>query len=206
MPPRRPPQKSNAIQHGTSVPLVLQSKNLAMNPVLRQLETELSLSLQGLYATQAQLHPHGDQARWSIWQITQHLLLTYSSTVSSLESRLAKGAPTRSRPTFPQSIAQICVIRFGILPGRREAPPIVAPSACPPDPLPDGEDLISAVTTGLARMDAFLDQAEETFRSTPCLSHFALGPLSIPQWRRFHRIHGRHHVRQIIAIRREYEI
>lgn len=182
------------------------SDTFAMNPLLQQLEDELSLSLHGLNATQAQFHPHGDQARWSIWQITQHLLLTYSSTASSLESRLAKGTPTRSRPTLPQSLAQICVIRFGILPGRREVPPIVAPSACPPVPAPDGEGLISAVTAGLTHMDALLDQAEGTFSSAPCLSHFALGPLSIPQWRRFHRIHGRHHARQIIAIRREYGI
>jgi hypothetical protein len=33
-----------------------------------------------------------------------------------------------------------------------------------------------------------------------------LGPLGAGQWRRFHLSHGRHHIRQILAIRRAHGI
>jgi hypothetical protein len=32
-----------------------------------------------------------------------------------------------------------------------------------------------------------------------------LGPLSVDQWRRFQLIHGEHHLRQIISIRKAYK-
>ncbi|RZU39416.1 DUF1569 domain-containing protein [Edaphobacter modestus] len=177
-----------------------------MNPTLRRLEDEFSRSLRGLTAPQTQLHPHRNPARWNICQITQHLLLTYSSTTSAIEARMAKGTPTRSRATLSQLIAQLFVIRLGLLPSRREAPPAVTPSANPAHPHPDGDALISAFSTALATMEELLERAEGHFTSTPCLSHFALGPLNIAQWRRFHLVHGRHHIRQITAIRREYRL
>jgi hypothetical protein len=175
-----------------------------MNHVLHQLEDELARSVFGLTAPHAQLHPQQNSTRWNIYQIVRHLLLTYASTASSIEVRLAKGLPTRSRSTPSQLLAKIVVIRMGLLPSGREAPGIVTPPAEPPDPSPSGDILASEVTAGLICMDAILTRAEGHFSSTPCLSHFALGPLSIPQWRRFHLVHGRHHIRQILAIRREY--
>ncbi|HMF53928.1 MAG TPA: DinB family protein, partial [Edaphobacter sp.] len=163
-----------------------------MNPILDQLEDELARPLRGLTSTQTLLRSQPDPSRWSIWQIAQHLLLTYSSTSASLEDRLKKGVPTRSRITFQQTAAQLCVLRFGLLPGRREAPPFVAPPECPPDLLLTGDELASAASTGLDRMDTLLNKAEARFGTSPCNSHYILGPLSVPQWRRFHLVHGRH--------------
>jgi hypothetical protein len=177
-----------------------------MDPTLQQLQDELAGSLHGLGATQAQLHPQHNPTRWNICQIIQHLLLTYASTCASIEDRVAKGTPTRSRPTPSQFLPRLLVIRLGLIPVRREAPAIVTPPACPLDPHPSGDDLVISVCSGLTHMDVVLSQAEGLFSSAPCLSHFALGPLSIPQWRRFHLVHGRHHIRQITAIRREYRL
>jgi len=177
-----------------------------MNTVLQQLEDELTHSLHGLNAAQIQLRPRHDPGRWNICQIVQHLLLTYTSTITSMEGRIAKGTPTRSHPAFRQYMAQIFVIRLGLMPGRREAPPVVAPPVDPPDPLLSGADLADSVSSELARLDSVLDQAEGHFGFTPCSSHFALGALSVQQWRRFHLVHGRHHIRQIVAIRREHQL
>jgi hypothetical protein len=33
-----------------------------------------------------------------------------------------------------------------------------------------------------------------------------LGPLTIRQWRKFHLIHGRHHIKQIRAIRAAHHL
>lgn len=175
-----------------------------MNSTLDQLEHDLSASLSGLNANQTQLRLTDDTTRWSIQQIVQHLLLTYNSTATSLESRLAKGRPTLSR-TRPQHRAiQFVVLTLGRMPGGRQAPPEVTPS---PETTPlSGEQLTQEVVKALLRLDDIFAQAEETFGSIPCQSHFALGPLSASQWRRFHLTHGRHHIRQILAIRRAHRL
>jgi hypothetical protein len=117
---------------------------------------------------------------------------------------VTKGRPTRSHATPSQLFARFFVFGTGVIPVRRKAPEITLPLAEAPQPLPTGDILISSVSARLIDMDKVLDKAQGHFHSSPCLSHFAFGPLSIPQWRRFHLVHGRHHIRQILAIRREY--
>src|ERR1700752_2034193 len=112
-----------------------------MSPTLHCLQDESTRSLRGLTSPQAQLHPHRNPTRWNICQITQHLLLTYSSTTSSIEARMAKGTPTRSRAPPSQLLPQLFVIPLGLPPGRREAPPAVTPPANPAHPHPDGDTL-----------------------------------------------------------------
>ncbi len=54
-------------------------------------------------------------------------------------------------------------------------------------------------------MNARIAIAEQLFGSRRrSVRHMILGPLSLAQWRRFHLVHGRHHIRQIAAIRAEY--
>jgi len=49
-------------------------------------------------------------------------------------------------------------------------------------------------------MDASLADAERRFgHRTRVLFHPILGPLTAQQWRRFHLVHGRHHLKQIEA-------
>jgi hypothetical protein len=184
--------------------MVLSVTWLFVNPLFRHFQTECSQALSGLQASQTLLHPRKAPSRWNIHQIIQHLLLTYSSTVSSLEDRLAKGHPTRASSTLSQTLARFVVISIGYLPSGHEAPPMVLPQTESPSTPLDGALLSSAISSGLSSMDIVLDKAERQFHSTPCLSHFALGAMNIHQWRRFHFVHGRHHLRQILAIRREY--
>ncbi|QNI35443.1 DUF1569 domain-containing protein [Edaphobacter albus] len=177
-----------------------------MNPLLHTLRDECSQALHGLHAPQTLLHPCENPSRWNIHQIVEHLLLSYSSTVSSLEDRLAKGYPTRVSATPSQRLARFVVITLGYLPSGREAPSITLPQTESPTALFDGATLSSAISADLSSLDLLLDRAEQQFHSTPCFSHFAFGPLTIQQWRRFHLIHGRHHLRQVLSIRREYHI
>lgn len=171
-----------------------------MHPVLSKLERELAAALYGLDSSETQLRLSGAPAKWNIHEIVQHLLLTYASSVSSFESRLAKGTPTKSRPTAEQRLAKFFVVTLGLMPGRRLAPPEVAPAA-PEIPL-SGEALQLIAASSLGELDRVATQAEQSFETAPCLTHFALGPLSANEWRRFHLCHGRHHIRQILAIRR----
>jgi Protein of unknown function (DUF1569) len=54
------------------------------------------------------------------------------------------------------------------------------------------------VTSELKRMSAQMDACELKFGSrTKLLDHPFIGPLNADQWRKFHWVHGRHHICQM---------
>jgi hypothetical protein len=176
-----------------------------MNSTLHQLQREIADSLHSLDATQTQLHPPSRPNKWSIQQIIEHLLLTYASTETAINARLAKRNPTRARPTLTHRVFQFAVTRCGYFPTGREAPEMVTPQP-PTHPL-SGEDLTNATAKHLAHLDLLFNEAETLFGSaSQCASHAILGPLNIDQWRKFQLIHGEHHLKQIAAIRKAHNV
>lgn len=175
-----------------------------MDPILHQLHKEIANTLDGLDSAQTQLVPPSSPDKWSIQQILQHLCLTYAFTETGFEARLGKGTPTRTRPTLQQRIGQFFIITLGIFPSGREAPERVAPPRIT-SPI-SGSDLAQYSADHLGRLDKLFNQAEALFGSGRCISHMILGPLSVHQWRRFHLIHGRHHLKQIRAIRSAHQL
>jgi len=175
-----------------------------MNQDLQRLQRAIAYGLRGLDSAQTQLRPSGRRERWSIQQIVEHLLLTYSSTETTIDTRLEKRSPTRAKPGPMQHIGQYTVIRLGYFPHGRKAPSMVTPAATQ-TPL-SGEALTHSAAEHLQRLDTLFDEAEELFGAARCASHHVLGPLSIFQWRRFHLVHGEHHVRQILAIRKVHGV
>jgi len=176
-----------------------------MNAALCQLQREIASSLQGLDPSQTQLCPASIPGKWSIQQIIEHLLLTYSSTETAINARLAKRAPTRAQSTLQQRIFQYAVTRCGYFPTGREAPPMVAPQPIT-HPL-SGEDLSYAAAEHLSHLDLLLNEAETLFgRSAQFASHAILGPLNIDQWRMFQLVHGRHHLKQIAVVRKTHNL
>jgi hypothetical protein len=176
-----------------------------MNSTLHQLQREIADSLHSLDATQTQLHPPSRPAKWSIQQIIEHLLLTYASTETGINARLAKRSPTRARPTLTHRVFQFAVTRCGYFPTGREAPPMVTPQ--PTTHSLSGEDLAHATANQLAHLDQLFTEAETLFGpASQCASHAVLGPLNIDQWRKFQLIHGEHHLKQIAAIRKAHNV
>ncbi|HEX4577654.1 MAG TPA: DinB family protein [Edaphobacter sp.] len=175
-----------------------------MNSVLNQLQREIASSLHGLDATQTQLRPLSAPGKWSIQQIVEHLLLTYSGAEMALKARLVKRRPTAAKPSAFQQIQQFTVYRIGYFPGGRQAPATVTPAPAT-HPL-SGEELTTAVEDRLTRFATLCTETEQLFGSNQCASHNVLGPLSVDQWRRFQLIHGRHHVKQIAAIRKAHNL
>jgi hypothetical protein len=172
-----------------------------MNAILCQLQREIASTLRGLDANQTQLCPASISNKWSIQQVIEHLLLTYSSTQTAINARLAKGTPTRAQSTLRQRAFQYAVTRCGYFPTGREAPPMVTPQPTA-HPL-SGKDLTQATAEHLTRLDLLLTEAETLFGpSTQFASHAVLGPLNINQWRMFQLVHGRHHLKQIADIRK----
>lgn len=176
-----------------------------INPTLHQLQRELAASLYNLDATQTQLQPPSRPNKWSIQQIVEHLFLTYSSTETAINARLAKRTPTRATPNLANRITQFAVTRCGYFPTGRPAPSIVTPQSTT-HPL-SGEDLTQSAAEHLARLDLLFNEAESLFGPTSqCATHNVLGPLNIDQWRKFHLIHGEHHLKQIAAIRKAHHV
>ena len=176
-----------------------------MNPTLLQLQREIASSLRGLDANQTQLHPPVHPGKWSIQQIVEHLLLTYSSTETAINARLTKRTPTRAQSTLRQRVFQYAVTRCGYFPFGREAPAMVTPQ---PTAYPlSGEALAQATAEHLTHLDVLLIEAETVFGPfSQFASHAVLGPLNIDQWRMFQLVHGRHHLKQIAAIRKAHNL
>jgi hypothetical protein len=173
-----------------------------MNPVLEQLEQQLTRSLCGLDSVQTQLRPIGYPEKWSIQQITEHLLLTYVATATALQARLTKGTPTQAKPTPSQLVGQFVVTTLGRFPHGRQAPAPVTPA--PAGPPLCGADLTALTAQRLATLDILTAQVEALFGQRRAVNHMILGPLNARQWCKFQLLHGVHHIKQIDAIRQSH--
>jgi hypothetical protein len=175
-----------------------------MDPTLYQLQREITSTLRGLDTTQTQLRPPTLSGKWSIQQIMEHLLLTYSFTELALNARIAKRSPTKAKATATQKIQQYAVFRLGYYPHGRQAPAAVTPGSTG-QPL-SGDELTRSAGEHLIRLDALCTEAERLFGNTRCASHTVLGPLCVDNWRMFQLLHGRHHLKQISAIRNAHDV
>ena len=130
--------------------------------------------------------------KWSCAQIFEHLLLSYTATTKGALKALQTGKALGSRPTLLNRISTFYVTSLRSLPSGRTAPQHTTPK--------DGEGAASLrqFNDALVTMDAMLADAEKRFGSSvKLLDHPILGPLTAKEWRRFHRTHARHHMKQI---------
>jgi hypothetical protein len=56
-------------------------------------------------------------------------------------------------------------------------------------------------------MDKAIAECEASYgNSTLLLDHPILGPLTADQWRKFHWVHGKHHMKQIRGLRQALQV
>ena len=97
-----------------------------------------------------------------------------------------------TRATLKQRLGTLIVVNLGYLPGGRKAPERAIPRGMSP------EEVQQAIAPELQKMGSGLDDCERRFGAgTKIMDHPFLGPLTADEWRKFHWVHGRHHVRQI---------
>ncbi len=167
-----------------------------MNTTLQSFQQRLGEAIGDLDHAEAQARL---PQRWSVQQIVEHLILTYSATEAVLTRRISKGRPTQARPSISQSFKRIYVVHLGMFPEGVSAPVEVTPPSS--SQALTGDQLVSLAAEHLLRMDASLDRTSALFgEHTKSVSHVILGPLSPQQWRRFHLVHGLHHIGHIRAI------
>jgi hypothetical protein len=161
-----------------------------MHPDIRRARALLLGAIQDLTPERAETAVDG---KWSIAGILEHLHLSYSRSAAAIERRREKGAgaPVRAR-TLKQQLQQFVVVTLGYLPTGREAPKMTVPSGR------SYGDVLADLERAFSELDESLAAAANTFGgSRPVLDHPLLGPFSVDQWRKFHLVHTRHHVKQI---------
>jgi hypothetical protein len=140
------------------------------------------------------------QEKWSSANLLEHLSLGFLVTVKAGKMVLRQGGPELPKPTWRQRWYAIQVLELGHYPGLVIAPKMVRPRGLSPE-----EAKLAFVST-LQEMDQMLLVCEEKFGSTiKLLAHPYMGPLSIPQWRKFHLFHVRRHMRQLHRLRKQME-
>jgi hypothetical protein len=175
-----------------------------MHDDLRLLETEVTKALHGLDSRHTQATPLAHPEKWSIQQIVEHLLNTYRGSIPAIQARVDKRSGSRAKPTLRQKIGQFFIIKLGRFPPGRQAPAAVSPSL--PVTVQSGEELARRVSAELHKLSDVTARGQHIFGDRRAVAHIILGPLSMKQWRRFHLVHGLHHVKQIQRIRRDHSL
>jgi hypothetical protein len=164
-----------------------------MDSILEELKQAVESAIGGLSNEQLSWRPAG---KWCAAEILEHLYLTYTGTIKGFEKMMQSGKPVTTPASTKQRLRKLVVLGFGYLPAGRVAPANTRPKGLPV------ENVRSEVGATIAAMDAIIAECEDGFgRGFPLLDHPVLGELTGRQWRRFHLVHGRHHVNQILRMR-----
>jgi hypothetical protein len=172
---------------------LLQSILLDVTSKLLQLREQLANAIQGMSPEDLARHPQGI---WSSAEILDHLNLTYRGTIKNCERCLAAGKSGASVDRNTKRWQRRIVIGLGYLPSGGKSPQHALPRGTP----------ISQLTTeifdNITRMENVISACDAQFgRGKSIAEHPIFGPLTAREWRKFHWVHGRHHVRQIIRLK-----
>lgn len=164
-----------------------------MNSHLQTLHDALSESLAGMVTEEMSWHPPG---KWSVAEVMEHLYLSYAGTVKGFERVAAAGKPSATRATWAQRFSTLLIVSLGYMRSGRKAPAIARPRGLP------FEKVRVEILGAIRQMDEIITRCEGAFGNREkLLDHPVLGPLSAPQWRKLHFVHGMHHLKQIRRLR-----
>lgn len=174
-------------------PKKMMDKQTIVNDEMRRIGAAIEGAIAGLTREQMAWHPAG---KWSAAEILEHLAATYGSTARLMQKLAAKGTTRAGKPTLRQKFFAWAVTGAGYFPSGRQAPEFTRPAGLGPD------EAAQTIRRNLTEMDAAFAIAEERFgKRVVVADHPVLGSLKLGQWRRFHWVHTRHHMRQIARLR-----
>ena len=165
-----------------------------MDAYLERLREAIKSATFGMTAEDLMRHPEG---KWSTAEVLEHLYLTYTGTAKGFARCLEAGKPLARTPMLRDRMRTFVVTGLGHLPQGRKAPERTQPRGMP------AEEVTREIVLRISDMDEVIAQCETRFgKHTRVLDHPILGPLTARQWRKFHWVHGCHHVKQIQKLRR----
>jgi hypothetical protein len=164
-----------------------------MDSRLDKLKRSLESAVEGMSGQQWSWYPSG---KWCAAEVLEHLYLTYTGTIKGFERVMASGRPLLSRASMAQRVRTLVVVGLGHMPAGVKAPAVTVPKGLPAEPVRND------FGAKIAAMDAIIAQCEARFgRRVHVLDHPILGPLTAPQWRKLHVVHGQHHHKQLLQLR-----
>jgi hypothetical protein len=164
-----------------------------MDAYLQRLQEAIASATRGMTTEDLRRHPEG---KWSVAEVLEHLYLTYAGTVKGFERVLQAGKPLARNPVLMDRMKTFVVTGLGHMPEGRKAPGPTQPCGMPAD------EVRREIGPQISAMEETIAQCEARFgKRTRVLDHPVLGPLTARQWRKFHWVHGRHHVKQIRKLR-----
>jgi hypothetical protein len=164
-----------------------------MDAYLQRLQEAIASATRDLSAEDLRRHPEG---KWSTAEVLEHLYLTYTGTTKAFERCLQAGAPQARTPMLKDRLRTFVVNGLGHLPEGRKSPKHALPRGMAV------EEVIREIGPRISAMDDQIAKCEARFgERTRVLDHPILGPLTGRQWRKFHWVHGRHHLKQIHKLR-----
>lgn len=165
-----------------------------MDSRLQRLHDAVTSVTHGMTRDETSRHPDG---KWCCAEILEHLLLTYAGTIKAMELCLTGDKPAARVPTFKERIGIFVVTRLGYMPEGRTAPERARPRGM------EAEQAAAEIGPKLVAMDEIISECEVRFgKQARVREHPILGPLTCEQWRKFHVVHGEHHLRQIERLKR----
>jgi len=161
-----------------------------MDPLLRQALDAIDHATAGI--TDEQLTWRPQAGKWNAGEVLEHLSISFSGTAKGFSKILAAGEPNSRRPTLKERLQITWVVELGMFPPRRQAPEMVVPRGIAP------RQALTEIKANLIAMEKVIALCDEQFgRRVEILTHPILGPLRVQQWRKFHLVHTRHHMKQI---------
>lgn len=164
-----------------------------MDSYLEHLQQAISAATRDMTEEELERQPQG---KWSVAEVLEHLYLTYTGTIRGFQRCVTAGKPLATAPTFKQRVFKLVVVNAGYMPSGVKAPGMTVPTGAAPD------RVLQQVIPAIAEMRKLIALAETRFGTgTRVLDHPILGPLTAPEWRKLHWVHGRHHLKQIERMR-----
>lgn len=167
-----------------------------MHPVLADSVFPLAEHVAGVSLVEAQVSPSTDTRRWSGQQVVEHLILSFRQSREELQKRLKiDRSPSRSA-SWVQWIIKVQVCVFHWMPEGVPTSYALRPTGLEPQ---DGPTLAARFVEEAEMLNKALADARIVFGMRPCGYHPMYGPLRVEEWRVYHAVHCRHHMRQFDA-------
>jgi hypothetical protein len=165
-----------------------------MHPVLKSALEPVADQVVSLSLEEAQVAPLPGQGRWCAQQIIEHLILTYKLTSDSVSRQLRTGRVPKNHRSVLELFLRIQTLGLGHMPDGVPSMRAVRPTDYTPEA---GPALVERFLNAAEEMDKLLIDGRKKFGIQACGEHPFFGVMRVDEWRRYHAVHARHHLKQI---------
>lgn len=164
-----------------------------MHPVLASAADAFTEELAAVDLAEAQISPDPNLNRWCGQQVAEHLILCMRRSREDLQSCLRSKSSRSKRSTLLQHVLTLQLF-FGRMSRGMQALPSLTPVKFTPQ---DGMTLSARLLAEAEELSKVLADCRLAFGLRPCGEHPIYGPLRVEEWRHYHAVHLRHHLKQL---------